>query len=130
MAEQSDISRPTLGGDDTAAPEATEAVAHLVRELQSGLDEHDADTYNRHVAGDVIWGSPFGATVRGYEQLHAIHSHLLEQGRGRLSFRYEIDNVVAPAPGVVVAHVRRIALDSDELPVEATSDAAGAFSEM
>ena len=26
---------------------------------------------------DVVWGSPYGATVRGYDDLHAIHTSLL-----------------------------------------------------
>src|SRR5262249_19844010 len=45
----------------------------VVAELQAGWDQHDADIYDRHLAADAVWGSPFGATVHGYEELHAIH---------------------------------------------------------
>jgi uncharacterized protein (TIGR02246 family) len=129
MSDEPEAARPTLGADASAAREATEAAVRFVAQLQAGLDEHDADAYNRDFADDVLWGSPFGATVHGYEQLHAIHVRLLEQGRGGPS-RYEIERVLAPAPNVAVAHVRRVALDPDGRPLEPSSDVAGAFSEM
>lgn len=81
-------------------------MARLVEELQAGWDEHDADVSSRHFADDVTWGSPFGATVDGYDQLHAIHVRLKQQGRGGPSSRYEIVRVLAPTPDVAVAHVR------------------------
>lgn len=74
-------------------------------------------------------GSPYGKNVHGYEQLHAIHVRLQKQGTGGPS-RYEIGRVLAPAPDVAVAHVRRIALDPAGQPLEPTSDATGGFSEM
>jgi len=89
----------------------------LVEDLQAGWDQHDADLSNRHFAADVMWGSPFGATVHGYEELHAIHVRLKQQGRGGPSSRFEIVRVLAPAPGVAVAQVRRVALDPDGQPI-------------
>jgi PPOX class F420-dependent enzyme/OxyR family protein/uncharacterized protein (TIGR02246 family) len=122
--------RPTLGSDDAATQEAIDAVAHFVEELQAGWDEHDAGVSNRHFVDDVAWGSPFGATVDGYDQLHAIHVRLKQQGRGGSSSRYETVRVLAPAPGVAVAHVRRVALDPAGRPLEPTPETTGAFSEM
>jgi uncharacterized protein (TIGR02246 family) len=121
--------RPTLGTDQ-ATTEAAEAVAGLLAELQAGIDDHDADVYNRHFAADVIWGSPYGAIVQGYDELHAIHAHLLEQGTGGPPSRYEAVQIVAPGPDVVLAHVRRVALDPTGRPLLPTADSAGGFSEM
>jgi uncharacterized protein (TIGR02246 family) len=122
--------RPALGSGDAAAREAAEAVTRLVAELQDGLDRSDPDRYNRHFAADVLWGSPFGATVQGYEQLHAIHDRLIGEHRGGPSSRYEIGAVLSPAPDVAVAHVRRVALGPDGEPVTPASDLTGSFSEM
>jgi uncharacterized protein (TIGR02246 family) len=122
--------RPTLAVGDAATEEARQAVAHLVEELQAGWDDHDADLTNRHFAEDILWGSPFGATLQGYEQLHAIHVRLKQQGMGGPSTRYEIVQVQAPAPDVAVAHVRRVALDPNGLPLEPTEEISGPFSEM
>jgi uncharacterized protein (TIGR02246 family) len=122
--------RPTVALDDGATQEAGEAVAHLVQELQAGWDDDDADLSNRHFADDILWGSPFGATLQGYEQLHAIHLRLKQQGMGGPSSRYEIVQVQAPAPDVAVAHVRRVALDPDGQPLEPTAEVSGPFSEM
>jgi pyridoxamine 5'-phosphate oxidase family protein len=105
--------RPTLGTDGLAPDEAAAVVADLVAELQAGIDTHDAETYNRHFANDVVWGSPYGATVRGYDDLHAIHTSLMARGVGGPSSRYETVQVLSPTPDVVLAHVRRVALDSD-----------------
>jgi hypothetical protein len=102
--------RPTLGAEGAEAQEAIDAVARLVEQLQAGWDQHDADLSNRYFAANVMWGSPFGATVNGYEELHAIHVRLKQQGKGGLSSRFEIVRVLAPAPGVAVAQVRRVAL--------------------
>ena len=122
--------RPTLGAQGREAQEAINAVARLVEELQTGWDQHDADISNRHFAADVMWGSPFGATVHGYEELHAIHVRLKQQGRGGLSSRFEIVRVLVPAPGVAVAQVRRAALDYDGQPIKPSDSLRGSFSEM
>jgi uncharacterized protein (TIGR02246 family) len=130
MDEKRQLDRPTLGAEEAEPQEAIEAVTRLVEELQSGWDQHDADISNRHFAADVMWGSPFGATVQGYEQLHAIHVRLKEKRTGGPSSRFEIVNVLAPAPGVAVAHVRRVALDRKGQPIEPCDDVTGSFSEM
>ncbi len=121
--------RPTLG-TDPATPEAAEAVASLVAELQAGIDVHDADVYNGHFAADVIWGSPYGAIVQGYDELHAIHTHLLGQGSAGPASRYEVVQVVAPTPDVALAHVRRVALDPTGRPLPPAPVPGSGFSEM
>lgn len=130
MNQRDDGPRPTLEGAPTDVRDAREAVTRFVEELQAGIDQRDADVYNAHFAADVLWGSPFGATLQGYEQLHAIHVRLQAQGAGGPSSRYEIDRVLVPTPDVAIAHVRRVALDHTGQPVGPTSDAGGAFSEM
>lgn len=122
--------RPVLGAGGLATGGAAEAVQGLVAELQAGLDSRDADVYNRHFAADVIWGSPFGATVHGYDRLHAIHIQLKREQRGGPSSRYEIVAVLSPAPDVALAQVRRVALDPDGQPVTPSADMTGSFSEM
>jgi PPOX class F420-dependent enzyme/OxyR family protein/uncharacterized protein (TIGR02246 family) len=122
--------RPTLETAGLAADEAGAVVASLVAELQAGIGGHDADTYNRHFAADVIWGSPYGATVRGYDELHAIHTSLLARSVGGPSSRYETIQVLSPTPDVVVAHVRRVALDSEGQPFEPSANLGAGFSEM
>lgn len=98
MNDTGQPNRPTLGTEEAETQEAMDAVAGLVKELQAGWDQHDADLSNRHFAANVMWGSPFGATVHGYEELHAIHVRLKQQGRGGLSSRFEVVRVLAPAP--------------------------------
>jgi pyridoxamine 5'-phosphate oxidase family protein len=121
--------RPKLE-PDPATTEAAEAVAGLIAELQVGIDVHDADIYNRHFAADVIWGSPYGAIVQGYDELHAIHTHLLEQATGGPPSRYEVVQVVAPTPDVALAHVRRVALDPTGRPLPPAPEPGSGFSEM
>jgi PPOX class F420-dependent enzyme/OxyR family protein len=121
--------RPALGATGARAEAADQALARLVAELQEGYDRHDADISNRHFAADLIWGSPFGATVMGYDDLHAIHVRLKERGVGGPASRYEVVQTLAPAPGVAVAHVRRVALDPEGNPAPEGDPTAG-FSEM
>jgi hypothetical protein len=90
---ETDNARPTLGRGP-AAKGAIDAVTAFLAELQAGWDRHDVDISNRHFAADVAWGSPYGATVHGYEQLHAIHQRLKAQGTGGPSSRFEIDRVL------------------------------------
>lgn len=121
---------PALDLGDGARYEAEQAVQALAAELQAGFETKDADVSNRHFAGDIMWGSPFGATVHGYEDLHAIHVWLKKIDRGGHASRFEVVSVLAPAPGVAVAQIRRTALDDDGNPVEPSSDLTQAFSEM
>ena len=85
---------------------ARDAVDDFVAELQAGIDAGDAETYNAHFSDDVAWGSPYGATVVGYDAVH----------------------VSAPAPDVAIAQVRRVAIDADGEPVPI--DDAAIVSEM
>jgi uncharacterized protein (TIGR02246 family) len=98
--------------------------------LQAGIDSADAEAYNADFAEDVMWGSPYGATVIGYDALHSIHRGMFESGVAvaGASSRYQAVHVMAPAPDVAIAHVRRAALDADGEPVPI--DDASVFSEM
>ncbi len=96
--------RPTLGRDHDPSP-----VTDFVRELQEGIDGADAVRFNRRFADDVLWGSPFGAVVEGYETLHSIHSRMFEsvpQGAGSGS-HYTVEHVRFPTEDVAIAYVRR-----------------------
>ena len=121
--------RPTLTASDWL-PEARDAVDAFVAGLQAGITDADAQVYNSDFADDVLWGSPYGATVIGYDTLHSIHRKMHEQGvavTGPVS-RYQTVNVMAPTPDVAIAHVRRVALDTDgeQIPIDDES----VFSEM
>lgn len=125
--------RPALAAGGVSADEARAAVDALVTELQAGIDTRDADVFNRHFATDLLWGSPFGAVLQGYEPLHRIHVRLKQQGRGGPASRYEVAAVLSPAPDVIVTQVRRVALGPDGAPVPPhppATDGSGAFSEM
>src|ERR1043165_3941393 len=130
MTNKLSTDRPRLAADDASNLEAKDAVARLVADLQAGWDQHDANLSNRYFAEDIMWGSPFGATVNGYEDLHAIHTRLKKQGKGGPSSRFEIVRVLAPARDVAVAQIRRLALDNSGNPIEPSDDFKGSFSEM
>jgi uncharacterized protein (TIGR02246 family) len=124
-----DHNRPTLIKVE-AQPETDTAMAAFVSELQQGWDQHDAAIGNHHFAADVAWGSPYGAVVHGYDQLHAIHTRLKQQGTGGAASRYEIMRAFAVSDDVIVAHVARYALNPEGRPIEPSLDTDGAFSEM
>jgi uncharacterized protein (TIGR02246 family) len=121
--------RPTLTTPDWLR-EARDAVDEFVAGLQAGIETADAEAYNAAFADDVIWGSPYGATVAGYDALHAIHRGMFTSGVpvAGPSSRYQTVDVTAPAPDVAIAHVRRIALaaDGEQIPI----DDPTVFSEM
>ncbi|KUH86443.1 MULTISPECIES: SgcJ/EcaC family oxidoreductase [unclassified Mycobacterium] len=122
------MNRPTLSDDPRHLQEAQAAVDAFVAELQAAIDTGDAELYNAHFADDVLWGSPYGATVPGYDTLHAIHRRLFAAAVAGPRSRYEAVAVSAPAPGVAVAQVRRTALTEDGTPVPIEQEAP--FSEM
>jgi uncharacterized protein (TIGR02246 family) len=103
--------RPTLALDDDPR-----AVDEFVAGLQAAVDAWDADGFNRQFADDVLWGSPFGAVVSGYDNIYAIHSQMhaaaserQAQGQGGGS-RYEIEHARLVAEGTAIAYVRRFSL--------------------
>ena len=99
---------------------AAVAVDRLIAALQDGVDRADADAFDAQFASDVMWGSPYGATVRGFPMLNAIHHSLLAGGVAPPS-RYEVVQLMSPIQGVAIAHVRR----DDRTAVDGTG-----FSEM
>ena len=103
--------RPVLD-DASARAAATRALEQLVAGLQDGLDRASADAYDRQFASDVLWGSPYGATVSGYKALNAVHRSLMAAGVAPPS-RYEIVQLMSPLPGVAIAQVRRHDLSDD-----------------
>ena len=122
--------RPTLSADPDWLRAARDAVDDFVTELQAGIDTADVEMYNAHFGDDVAWGSPYGATVVGYDTLHSIHRQMFDRGVAATgpSSRYETVHVMAPAPDVAIAQVRRAALDAEGRPIPV--DDASAFSEM
>ena len=100
----SQTDRPSLGIARDRAP-----VDAFVRELQTAIDRADASLFNRHFAADVLWGSPFGAVVEGYDALHAIHERMfagLPAAPG--ASRYVLEHVRFPSEDLAVAYVRRL----------------------
>jgi uncharacterized protein (TIGR02246 family) len=103
--------RPVLATGDDAA-----GVEEFVRGLQVAIDASDADLFNEHFAKDVLWGSPFGAIVEGYDDIHAIHTAMFGQGRARQAespgggSRYDVEHARLVAEDVAVAYVRRVSL--------------------
>jgi uncharacterized protein (TIGR02246 family) len=122
--------RPILSGNPEWLHKAHDAVEQFVAGLQAGIDTADAETYNAYFADDVMWGSPYGATINGYDTLHSIHRGMFDRPLAvtGASSRYETVHVMAPSPDVAIAHVRRVALDADgeQIPIDDPS----AFSEM
>ncbi|WP_051022435.1 DUF4440 domain-containing protein [Nocardia pneumoniae] len=100
--------RPTVSDPERAAR------AHQVAtEFAEGLQRaSDADGYDAAFAADILWGSPFGASVAGYAELNAIH-HRLMAAKVAPPSRFEVVAALAPAPDVVVTQIRRQATDTD-----------------
>lgn len=94
--------RPTLARDDDPTP-----VIELVRNLQQAVAAADADRFNLQFAHDVLWASPFGAVVDGYETLHAIHTGMFEAAPPGDGTRYTVEHVRFVTEDVAVAYVRR-----------------------
>ena len=111
-------------------PAARKAVDEFVAGLQNGIDTADAQTNNARFGDDVAWGSPYGATVIGYDALHSIHRQMFGAGvpATGTSSRYETVHVMAPTPDVAIAQVRRVALGACGRPI--LNDDASVFSEM
>ena len=123
-------SRPTLG---VPSPAAVAAVEEFAAGLQAGVDQHDADVLNRQFAADVAWGSPFGALVDGFDQLHPIHVRFQQRAADAAdppAARYEVRHMLAVSDDVVVAHIARLVLDADGEQVPQSHDPERPFSEL
>lgn len=103
-AAMSQTERPFLGVSRDRAP-----VDQFVRELQDAVDRADASLFDRSFAADVLWGSPFGAVVDGYDAIQAIHQRMFA-GVPAVpgGSRYEIEHVRFVSDEVAVAYVRRL----------------------
>ena len=102
------------------------AVAAFVAELQAAIDAMDADRFNQAFAQDVVWGSPFGAIVAGYDEIHAIHSTMFAGARDRprgAGSRYAVELARLVADDVAFAFVRRIGLGESGEPQPGRADA-------
>ncbi|WP_227980302.1 nuclear transport factor 2 family protein [Nocardia spumae] len=103
------MNRPALD-NPSARDEAHRVATALAAELQHAGETGDADLYDHSFAADVLWGTPFGATVIGYDQLNPIH-HRLMSGQVAPPSTFEVVTAISPAPGVVVTQIRRQAAD-------------------
>jgi uncharacterized protein (TIGR02246 family) len=106
------MDRPVLALDQDA-----KAAEEFVRGLQAAVDASDADVFNRAFAQDVLWGSPFGAIVDGYDEIHPIHTRMFAAARERRAreqrggSRYEVEHARLVADDVAIVYVRRFSLD-------------------
>ena len=120
-------SHRNLGIDN---PEAQAAVQAFAAGLQAGHDERDAEILNRQFAADAIWGSPFGALVNGYDQLHPIHARFQRKPRVGPAFRYQVRHVMPISEDVVITHIARLATGPDGTPLPPSTAPDEPFSEM
>jgi uncharacterized protein (TIGR02246 family) len=115
--------RPVLAVGDGAGP-----AAEFVQGLQAAVDASDPDRFNQGFAQDVLWGSPFGAIVSGYDDIHAVHAAMFAAspavGGGS---RYEIEHTRRLADDVALAYVRRF---SQAERTEERPGRADAFDEL
>jgi uncharacterized protein (TIGR02246 family) len=96
--------RPSLGVVHDRAP-----VDEFVRELQQAIDQGDSSLFNRRFARDVLWGSPFGAVVDGYDSIHEIHERMFAAHPAVPgASRYEVEHVRFPSDDVAIVYVRRL----------------------
>ncbi|WGD49090.1 SgcJ/EcaC family oxidoreductase [Bradyrhizobium sp. CB1650] len=121
------MARPDIA---VASAEAEVAVRTFAAGLQAGYDHRDAEVLNRQFAANVIWGSPYGALIDGYDQLHPIHVRFQQQPRKGPAFRYQVRHVLAVREDVVIAHIARLALGPEGEPLPPSSDPGQPFSEM
>lgn len=103
-----------MNGRPMLSDASRDAAAHQVAaEFADGLQRSgDADEYDAAFAADVLWGSPFGASVAGFAELNAIHHRLVAASAAPPS-RFEVVAALSPAPGVVVTQIRRQATDPE-----------------
>lgn len=102
--------RPALSSPEHSTSAHSVAV-DFAAVLQRAGETRDADLYDSAFAADVLWGSPFGATVAGYAELNAVHQRLMAADVAPPS-RFEVVAALTPAPGVVVTQIRRRAVDT------------------
>jgi uncharacterized protein (TIGR02246 family) len=102
--------RPTLHATDTDAIDRVVA-EDFAAGLQQALATNSADDYGAAFAQDVLWGSPYGATVDGFPALNAIH-HRLHRENVAPPSRFEVVSSRMTAPNVVVAQIQRQAIES------------------
>jgi uncharacterized protein (TIGR02246 family) len=116
--------RPVLAAGDGAGP-----ADEFVRGLQAAVDTSDPDLFNQAFAQDVLWGSPFGAIVSGYDEIHAIHAGMFAAASPAAGggSRYEIEHTRRVADDVALAYVRRF---SQAEPTEERPGRADAFDEL
>ena len=101
-------SRPTL---DQHVPDADSPIDQLIDALQGGFDTGDADQYDSMFADDVLWGTLKGQWVAGYGTLNSIHRGLMGMRPVEPASQFELAQAICPAPDVVVAQIRRTALN-------------------
>lgn len=100
--------RPAL---DLAHPESDVAVEQLIASLQAGFDAGDADSYDSTFADDVLWGTPKGQWLAGFHDLNGAHNRMMRGEPAEPRSRFELLQKIRPADGVVVAQIRRTALN-------------------
>jgi uncharacterized protein (TIGR02246 family) len=124
---QPEDNRPILA---VSTFDAEAAVTEFAAGLQAGHDQRDANLLNDQFARDVVWGSPYGALIEGYEELHPIHVRFQEHNGEGPRVRYEVRNIQPISGDVVIAHIARLMVGSDDQPVPARSRDDQPFSEL
>ena len=82
---------------------------------RSAIAQGSAADFNRQFASDVLWGSPFGAVVEGYDAIHGIHRQMFAHaGPSGSPADYRVENSRMLGDDVAVAYVRRVAERDDE----------------
>lgn len=120
-------SRPSLNQHPTTET-LPEPIAEFVSQWQTAIDTGNAELFNQAFAQDVLWGSPFGALVSGYDQIHAIHSRMFANSTPVPgASRYQVAAFSQPTADVAIVYLRRLAA---VLPEQKEPSLGSAFDEL
>jgi uncharacterized protein (TIGR02246 family) len=96
------------------SPSDTEEIKQFIATLESALNNHDADAYNRYFTNDISWGNPNGGLLQGLEPLHTVHKNFLEGPLRNSTFRYTVHNVKRLTPDTAYAHVQLVRTNAND----------------
>lgn len=88
-------------------------IQHVVSQMESAFNRHDADELDSHFTQNATWVNVMGEKLSGWNEINKVHKIVLTGPLSNSYSKYTVDSIAFMHSTVAVVHVRQYSTTSD-----------------
>lgn len=102
-----------LHNEEGSMEQDREFIKHVVSQMESAFNRHDADALDSHFTQNATWVNVTGQKLSGWNEINKVHKTVLTSLLNNSYSKYTVDSIAFLHSTVAVVHVRQYSTTSD-----------------